>query len=402
MRKTFRYQLEPNKTQAKALKATLRLCCDLYNEAKCLREIVYKTSKKGLSYPEQAFYFKDEKPYCDLHSQILTDTLRRLDKSFQNFFRRIKRGETPGYPRYKAFDRYNSFTYPQPLPRGGFKIIGNKVHLGKIGHIKIYLHRPIPKDAKIKTLTIRRQCGKWYACFSCEVQPKPLPPNTNEIGIDMGLISFIATSNGETISNPRHFKKSEKRLKVIQQSLSRKKRGSKRRYKTKLALRKAHEKVRNQREDFQHKLSRNLINDNGLIAIEDLNIKQMIEKGATKLSKSIGETAWSSFINKLIYKAEEAGRVVIPVNPFGTSSTCYQCGAYRKKDLSERIHKCSCGLVMDRDVHAAMNILKRARAELLLKLYHTLRRVASLRGVPEKMPCFIGHLSLKVSSNSWK
>jgi putative transposase len=371
MKKTFRYQLNPNKTQIKVLGTILRLCCDLYNEAKCLREMVYKTSKKSITYPEQASFFKDEESYITLYSQVRTDVLRRLDKSFQDFFRRVKQKQTPGYPRYKSLDRYDSFTYPQSK---GFRLEGNRLYLGKIGHIKINLHRPI--EGKIKTLTIRRLYNRWYACFSCEVEKKPLPPNSNEVGIDLGLMSFIATSNGQTIKNPRHFKKSEKKLKTIQQSLSKKKRGSKRRYKTKIQLQKIHEKIRNQRNDFQHKLSRQLVNDNGLIVVENLNIKQMVQTGTTKLSKSISETAWQSFIAKLLYKAEEAGRVVIKVNPFGTSSTCYQCGTYRKKDLQERIHKCFCGLEMDRDIHAAKNILKRARVGLITKVYYILRKAS--------------------------
>jgi putative transposase len=354
MRKTFRYQLNPNKTQTKTLEATLRLCCCLYNDTRYLKEWVYKVSGTNFySYP----FFKHRKPYNSLYSQVLCDVLNRVDKTYQNFFRRVKQKQTPGYPRYKSHDRYNSFTYPQ----AGFKIDGNRLYLSKIGHIKINLHRSI--EGEIKTCTIRRQCGKWYACFSCEVKKKPLPPNSNEIGIDVGLMSFIATSKGEVIKNPRHFKKNEKKLVKLQQSLSRKKRGSKRRYKTKLALRKAHEKVRNQREDFQHKKARKLVNNNELIAIEDLNVKRMVQTGTTKLSKSINETSWQSFIAKLLYKAEEAGRLVIKVNPAYTSQTCL-CGAKVPKTLYDRKHVCKeCGLVEDRDIVSAQIILQRARAE---------------------------------------
>jgi putative transposase len=354
MRKTFRYRLNPNKPQIKALTAILKLCCDLYNDARYLKEWVYKVSGTNhYSYP----FFKHRKPYNSLHSQVLCDVLNRVDDTYKAFFRRVKQRQTPGYPRYKSFDRYDSFTYPQK----GFKVNGNRLCLSKVGHIKIKLHRPI--EGKIKTLTIRRQCGKWYACFSCEVQPKPLPPNSNEIGVDMGLMSFVATSKGEVIKNPRHFKKNEKKIVKINQSLSRKKRGSKRRYKVKLALRKVHQKVRNQRENFQHKLSRSIVNTNRLIAIEDLNTKQMIMKGTTKLSKSIGETAWTSFINKLLYKAEEAGRLVIKVNPAYTSQTCL-CGASVPKTLKDRKHVCKeCGLVEDRDIVSAQIILQRARVE---------------------------------------
>jgi putative transposase len=330
--------------------------------------MVYKTSKKGLTYPDQCLFFKDEEPYQDLYAQVRQDVLHRLDKTFKMFFHRTKKGGA-GYPRYKSLDRYDSFTYPQ-YPNHGFKLQSNKLHLSRIGHIKINLHRPI--EGKIKTLTIKRQCGKWYALFSCDVESKPLPPNSNEIGIDLGLMSFIATSRGEVVKNPRHFKKSEKKLKTIQQSLSKKKRGSKRRYKTKIQLRKAHEKIRNQRNDFQHKLARRIINENGTIAIEDLNTKQMIENGTTTLSKSIVETAWQSFVAKLIYKAEEAGRIVVKVNPKHTSQICL-CGAKVPKDLTIRKHTCKkCGLVEDRDIVSAKIILQRARVEPLKKLQEVL------------------------------
>ena len=354
MRKTFKYRLNPNKTQEASLLATLKLCCRLYNDAKETVEFVYQTSRKSFTHNDLCGLFGGEDKYKFLYAQVVQSTLKRLDKAYQSFFRRVKKGETPGYPRWKCWQRYESFTYPQQ----GFKIDKDRLFVSRIGYVKINLHREMPEGTKIKTLTIKHQCNKWYAYFSCEVEKKLLPKTNSQIGIDLGLTALIADSNGNIIKSPKHFKKSEAKLKKIQQALSKKVKGSKSRQKIKNRLSKAHEKVRNQREDFYHKLSRKLVNDNDLIVIEDLNIKQMVETGSKKISKSINETSWSSLVNKLLYKAEEAGREVIKVNPKGTSSTCLNCGAYKKKTLKERIHKCSCGLELDRDVHAAKNILK--------------------------------------------
>lgn len=349
MKKTFKYRLYPTSTQESLLQQTLSACYNLYNEAKELKDFVYKSSKKNLSYFNQNDYFKEDPQYKILYAQVLQDTLRRIDKTYKAFFRRCQTGLTPGYPRFRSYHRYDSFTYPQ----SGFKL-NKRLYLTRIGHIKIKLHRPI--EGKIKTLTIKRQAGKWYACFSCEVQVILLPKTNSQIGLDLGLTSFIATSNGNKVDNPKHYKKSEEKLKIKQQSLSRKVKGSNNRFKTRLQVAKLHNHIHNQREDFLHKLSRKLINENDIIVIEDLDIQDMIKNN--HLAKSINTTSWNSFANKLLYKAEEAGREVIKINPKGTSSTCYQCGRYKKKELWERIHKCECGLGMDRDIHAAKNILR--------------------------------------------
>lgn len=352
MLKTFKYRLSPNSIQERTLLHHLKLCCNLYNEGKEIKEFVYKTSGKSFTYNDLSALLLGEERYKDLYSQVLQSTLKRLETTFNNFFRRVKRGQTPGYPRWRSFDRYDSFTYPQ----AGFRVDKNRLFISKIGHIKMVLHRPI--KGKIKTLTIRRSCDKWYACFSCEVDKKILPSTNNQIGIDLGLTNLIATSNGDKVDNPKHLKKSEERIKTLQRELSIKKKGSKNRYKKKLELGKAFEKVRNQREDFYHKLTHKLIKENDTIVIEDLNIVEMTKDTWKNLKRAISQVAWQSFSNKLLYKAEEAGREVRKVPPEGTSSTCYNCGAYKKKTLDERIHKCPCGYQEDRDIMAAKNILR--------------------------------------------
>ena len=354
MRKTYRYRIYPNSTQKSKLLAILRVACNLYNEAKEHRDFVYATSGKSQTYADQSAYFKNSMPeYVLLTAQVLQNVLRRVDRTYQAFFRRVKRGEKPGFPRFRSVYRYDSFTYPQATT--GFKL-GDRLYLSGVGHIKIRLHRAI--EGKVKTLTIRRLCGQWYACFSCEVEPQPLPLTGNSVGIDVGVRSLVAFSTGETVDNPRHMKASEVKLKRWQQALSRKKRGSQRRIKTRGHLAKAHRRVRNQREDFLHKLSRRIVNENDTIVVEDLKVARMVESGERWLSKAIGEAAWRSLFDKIAYKAAEAGRRVIAVDPKHTSQVCL-CGNRVEKTLADRTHSCPyCGAVEDRDVMSAKVLLK--------------------------------------------
>lgn len=361
MLKSYKYRIYPKRKQLLKLEEILRSCCMLYNEAKEYRDTIYRTTGKCIFYNDQSAFFKnDTEPYTNLYSQVIQDTLKRVDKAYKNFFRRVKANETPGFPRFKAQHRYKSFTFPQ----AGFKLdqTTSRLKVSGIGHIKVKLHRSIPKNAKIKTLTIKRCADQWYALFSCEVSPEHLEPTGKSIGIDLGLTSFIAYTDTQDkqgkIQNPKHYKKSEAKLKKRQKALSTKTKGSKNRHKARMLVAKAHQKIQNQREDFLHKLSRSIIKAYDNIIIEDLDIQKMLKDTYKNIRKSINTTSWSSFVQKLLYKAEDAGREVIKIDPKGTSSTCYQCNAYKKKELSERIHSCPCGLHLDRDIHASMNILR--------------------------------------------
>jgi len=355
---TFKYRLYPTKEQAQKLQSTLDTCCSLYNSALEERREAYRLQRVSLSYAHQA----NELPNCkaedpelrDVYSQVLQDTLKRLDRAFQNFFRRVKNGDKkPGFPRFKGKNRYHSFTYPQ----SGFGIENGKLHLSKIGNIKIKLHRPI--EGEIKTLIITKSIDGWYACFSVEVPtPKPKPIKT-AVGIDVGLNSFVTLSTGEHIDNPKWFRNSEGRLAHHQKSLSRKKLGSQNRNKQRVKVAKLHERVANQRKDFHHKLSRQLVDKYDLVAYEDLNIKGM--KKNHHLAKSISDAGWGQFVAFVSYKAEYAGGIAIAVNPSGTSINCSACGFPVLKSLATRVHRCpNCGLIMDRDENAARNILARA------------------------------------------
>jgi putative transposase len=217
-RRTFKYRLYPSRRQREKLQATLDVCRELYNAALQERREAWSSHRKGIHYVGQANQLPDIKAVRDdvraVHSQVLQDVLRRIDKAFQAFFLRYKRGQVPGFPRFRSESRYDSFTYPQ----AGFKLSGH-LSLSKIGDIKIKLHRPI--KGQIKTLTIRRENGMWYACFSCVVEPEPLPANDKVVGLDVGLLSFVTRSDGPGIGNPRWFRKAQKRLRRAQRRVAR-------------------------------------------------------------------------------------------------------------------------------------------------------------------------------------
>lgn len=339
----------------------MSLCCELYNAAIEERREAYK---KGISIKrfDQTYQLPETKKIREdlaiVNSQVLQDVLVRVDRAFQNFFRRVKNKEKPGYPRFKARDRYNSLTWPQNI---GFRFVDNKVRLSGIGDLRIKMHRPI--DGKAKTATVKVVANKWFISISCDdVHEREYPTAYNEIGIDMGLTSFATLSNGEKVDNPRWFRKAEENIAKCHRILSLKKRGSSRRYKTKQRLNTLYAKVTNQRKDFQHKLAHRLVCENKLIAVEALNTKKMIESGNHGLSKSIQDAAWGKFLMILSCKAEEAGRRFVKVCAKGTTSTCNSCGKENKLSLSQRYYSCSCGVFMDRDIHASYNILRLGRS----------------------------------------
>jgi putative transposase len=184
----------------------------------------------------------------------------------------------------------------------------------------------------------------------------------SEIGIDVGLESFATTTTGEKVENPRWYRKTEAAIARAQQDVGRKEKGSGNYYKAKKRLGRLHAKAANQRRDFQHKLANRIVSENRLIVVEDLDIREMVGRSSVGISKSIHDAAWGGFLAMLSYKAEEAGRKFVKVPAQGTSSTCFQCGTYKKKALSEREHRCSCGLTLDRDLHASLNILRLGRS----------------------------------------
>jgi len=353
---TFQFRLYPTKRQVKALQASLDACRWVYNKTLEIRKDTYKERKESLSlYDTQKLlteWKKDKPDLLDAYSQCLTNAQVRVDLAFKTFFRRVKTGEKPGYPRFRSFHRYDSFTFPQ----GGFKFVNDRLKLFKVGLVKIKKHRDI--EGKIKTLTIRRDpVGKWWACFSCEVDPVLLPATDIVIGIDVGLESFATLSTGEKIPNPRFFRSEEKSLTKAQRKLSKAKKGTNERVKRRKTVAQIYSRIADKRKDFAHKTSLALVTQYGFIAFEKLEIKRMSENGFKGIRKSIGDVAWSQFMQFTSYKAECAGRKVVYVDPRYTSQRCSRCGQIVKKKLSVRVHSCSCGLVLDRDHNASINIL---------------------------------------------
>lgn len=355
MRKNFKYRLYPTEAQSNALDHQLAEACRLYNAAIQERRDAYRIAGESINYYDQANQLKEIRDAGDLelaNFSCCQDVLRRVDKTFKAFFRRVEAGEKPGYPRFKSVRRYDSITFPSY--GDGCKLLDNgNLRLQGVGVVKVKLHRPI--EGKIKTTTIKREAGKWYAVFSVECLAKPLPASAGAVGIDVGLSAFATLSDGREIENPRYFQKAQARLRRAERKVARRKRGSKNRKKAVQELQQAHAHVRNQREDFAHKVARTLVCLFGLIVIEELNIKGL---AAGMLAKSVNDAGWSSFIVKLMYKAEEAGRVLLKVDPRGTSQRCV-CGAPNPKRLSQRWHQCDeCGLSVARDHASALEILR--------------------------------------------
>ena len=334
MRKAFKYRLWTKKGHEKALESLFDSARFLYNCALEHRVVCWKQSRKSINYYDQANSLKEIRGFDEglarLNCSASQDILRRLDKSFRAFFGRIKKGDTAGFPRFKGKDRFDSITFPSY--GDGVRLKGKRLYIQNVGQVRIRLHREI--EGKIKTVAIKREAGHFYAVFSCdEVEPKPLPVSSKEIGIDVGIKSLAVLSNGEVIDNPKHLKRSESKLKELQRKHS-----AKRTRKTRKKLTSLHARVGNQRKDFLHKLSRDLINRFGFICIEDLKPKNMVKGNLPVLNKYINDAAWSTFSNLLSYKAEEAGRKLVRVNPRNTTQMCSNCGQIVQKDLSVRVH----------------------------------------------------------------
>jgi len=360
VKKSFKYRIQANPQTIQQANHWLDLCRNLYNTALEQRISIYRQNKGSIScfdqikqLPELRASFPE---YREVGSQVLQDVLERLDRAYQGFFRRVKNGDKPGFPRFKGRNRYDSFT----LKQAGWKLEGKYLTIRNIGTFKLRFSRPIEGD--IKTITIRRtSTGKWFAVFTCDNVPeKPLPKTGKVVGIDVGLESFLTTSEGIKIGNPRHFDNAKAKLAMRQQRLSRRTKGSKRREKARVLVAKAHEKITNQRRDFHFKVANQFIKAYDSICIEDMDSWNSLNHG---LTREMRDAAWFGFFDVLCWKAEEAARMVIKVPARDTSQLCSRCGARVPKDLSVRIHSCPfCGLTIDRDHNAALNILRAGQA----------------------------------------
>jgi len=357
--KTFKYKLYPSKPQQRLLAQTVETCRRWYNACLEERKKAWETEQRNVSKFVQLAqvknYRKENQFAAQLHSHTLQVVVQDLDKAFQAFFRRLKTGETPGYPRFKGKNRFDSFGLKEY--GNGFKLDGRRLRLTGIGRVRVRWHRPL--EGKIKTIRICTQAGKWYASFVCEVEEQPLLPTGREIGVDVGIHHLLATSENEVVDNPRWYGVEQHKLRVMQRRVSRRKPGSSNRRKAVLALQRQHQHIASSRKDYLDKLANNFVTNYDRIALEDLRINRMVRNH--HLSKSILDAGWGYLIQRLIDKAVEAGRQVYLVNPSFTSKSCCSCGeTFPELSLADRWVDCSCGLSMDRDVNAAHNILQRA------------------------------------------
>ncbi|AOW98626.1 transposase [Moorena producens PAL-8-15-08-1] len=302
---------------------------------------------------------KDRPWYKVVQSQVLQNCVKRVDLAFKRFLKGDSNGKRSGKPRFKGKNRYKSLTFPS-LSKN--PINGNILTFPKFGKVKMIYHRPIPKGFKIKTATITRKADGYYVTLSIQDDrvPEVIPVDSveNPIGIDMGLKSFLVKSDGSEVPIPQYYRKAQKRLKKIQKTVSRSKKGSNNRKKAVDKLGKAHKKVADTRKDFHFKTANSLLDNHDLVAHEKLNIKGLAK---TKIAKSIHDAGWGQFLSILSNKAENAGLVTVAVNPRNTSQNCSNCGKKVPKKLKDRIHCCPhCGYTEDRDVNAAINILNLA------------------------------------------
>ena len=387
MIRTYKYRLYTNKSQRDALDFILWQQRIMYNAALEQRKRVYEETGKGISYAEQWAHFRDErraKPdtFGLVNATSLQQLLRRVDKAYKAFFRRLKAGETPGYPRFKGRNRFHSMEFKHG---DGVKLYQNergqtRLRIQNVGEVKVKIHRQLPAGSKIKHVVVKRSLGNWYVALMVEFDaPLLLPPTEEAVGIDMGLKSLLALSDGTLIDNPRWLRVSQKRLRVLNRKLARQKKGGTNWRKTAYQLARLHSKIANQRRDFWHKTTRQLVNQYDLICIENLTLGFMTAN--RQLALSAHDAALGEFRSLLAYKAEEAGKQVLPVPPQYTSQICSGCGTIVAKSLSVRTHRCSeCGLELDRDVNAARNILT-----LGLSVCDS---TAALAGVSQEAPHF--------------
>ncbi|MGB3238146.1 MAG: transposase [Geitlerinemataceae cyanobacterium] len=386
MRTAYQYKLRPTKQQVQELDRWLSMLCAQYNYLLADRFNWYEQNRCPINacplvchLPElrdNPDYYSQKKTlpnlkkthphYGEIYSQVLQDIVKRVKVTFYRFFKGDSNGIRSGRPRFKSRSRYKTFTYPQ-IKDGCLQ--GNLISLPMFDKVKVIVHRPIPEGFKIKTASITKKADGYYLTLSLEDATVPtIKPDFNPdsiTGIDVGLKEFLTTSEGETVSIPQHYRKSQKRLKVIQKRVSRRKKGSNRRLTAVKQLGKQHKKVADKRKDFHFQTANNLFKKYDVIAVEDLNIKGLAR---TRLAKSVLDAGWSSFLSRLTNKAENAGLLVIPVKASGTSQDCSSCGVKVPKKLHDRWHDCpNCGCSLDRDHNAAINIKNRAVGHSVLK-----------------------------------
>jgi putative transposase len=400
MRTAYQYRLNPTKQQAKEIDRWLSMLCSQYNYLLADRFDWYERNRCSVNacslichLPElrdNPDYYSQKKTlpqlkkthpwYGEIYSQVLQDVVKRVKGTFDRFLKGDSNGKRSGKPRFKARNRYRTFTYPQ-MKDGCLQ--GKLINLPMLGKVKVILHRPLPDGFKIKTASVTKKADGFYLTLSVEDQTVPeIKPDFNPdkiTGIDVGLKEFFTTSEGETVAIPQHYRKAQKRLRVIQKRVSRSKKGSNRRQKSVKQLGKQHKKVADKRKDFHFKTANYLLSKYDVVAHEELNVKGLAR---TKLAKSVLDAGWSSFLSILTNKAENAGLLVVPVSAHNTSQDCSNCGEKVLKKLHERLHDCPyCGCSLDRDHNAAINIKNRVTLDAGIHFPHK-KRTRRAEGQP--------------------
>jgi putative transposase len=373
--RAYKFRIFPTSGQTVRATACLRDHQRLYNAALEERREAWKRRKAGIRYGQQSAQLKDIRGFdpdqgrWSFSSQQAT--LRRLDKAMAAFFRRVKAGQAPGYPRFKALDRWDSVAWPSDGDGCRWKPGTGRVYLQGIGHVKVHAHRAAA--GRVKTIRLKREGRRWYVVLSCDDVPaRPLAPTGRRIGVDVGVARFATTSDGEIIANPGFARSSAAELTLAQQALSRKQRGSANRRRARAKVAAVHRGIGNRRADFHHKTARALVQACDVIALEDLRISSMtrsasgtLEEPGTNvaaksgLNRSILDAGWGQFASILVAKAEDAERRVIFVNPAGTSIDCHLCGARCTRPRQDTVI-CPEHGAMDADVNGAINVYSRA------------------------------------------
>jgi putative transposase len=379
VRRTYKYLLRPTSRQADALTRMLRDHREMYNAALQERRDAYRMCGMSIRYGDQSAQLKDIRR-ADPDGQgrwsfsSQQATLRRLNRAFDAFFRRVKAGQTPGFPRFKGAGWFDTVEWP--TDRDGCRwdsMIGeHRVYLQGVGQVRVHQHRPTA--GRVKTISVKREGHRWYVVLSCDDVPTaPLPVTGRAVGIDLGVASFLTTSDREQIDNPRHFRAAAEKLATAQRALSQCKRGSNRRCKARARVAAVHGKVRRQRLDHAHKTANWLVAHHDVICHEALKIGNMsrsargtLDQPGTRvaqkagLNRSVLDAGWGCFLSILTAKAESAGRELIAVNPRNTSRTCPKCGhCCAENRVTQAKFQCvRCGLGAHADLVGAVNVLR--------------------------------------------
>ena len=365
MEYSYKFRLYPSRKQINLIERTFGCCRYVYNHYLAMRQEAYKTSGETLNYYaccKDLTLLKQQEETSwlrDADATALQASVQDLDRAFQNFFRRVKQGEKPGYPKFKSKHNHTQ-SYKSKCVGTNIKVLDKAVQLPKLGKVKCRISRKV--EGRILSATVSKTAsGKYYVALCCRLEqdiPK-LPSAGSVVGLDMGIKSFAVSSDGVEYANPKYLRQFEKKLARLQRQLSRKTKGSANWNKARIQVARLHEHIANQRLDMQHKLSTQIVRQNDVICIEDLASKNMVQNH--KLAKAISDVAWGEFRRQLTYKAEWYGRKLITVNRFYASSQiCSHCGERwpGTKDLAVRRWTCPhCCAILDRDTNAAVNIL---------------------------------------------